>query len=50
MVLDVSGSVADIEKALGVTLRLYTHPSESRSFYAPDVEPGAPGNIPIQHM
>ena len=33
--LDVSGSAADIERALHVTLRVYQHPAEGRTFYAP---------------
>ena len=34
--LDVNGSVADIEKALHTTLRVYPHPTEARTFYAPE--------------
>ncbi len=37
--LDVNGSVADIEKALQTTLRVYPHPTEARTFYAPESEP-----------
>jgi Pro-kumamolisin, activation domain/Viral BACON domain len=37
--VDVSGAVADIERALHVTLRVYRHPREPRNFYAPDTEP-----------
>ena len=37
--LDVSGSVTDIEKALHVTMRVYQHPTEHRTFFAPDVDP-----------
>jgi uncharacterized repeat protein (TIGR03803 family) len=37
--LDVSGTVADIEKALHVRLHTYQHPTERRTFYAPDAEP-----------
>jgi subtilase family serine protease len=37
--LDVSGSVADIEKAFHVKMRVYQHPVEARTFFAPDVEP-----------
>jgi hypothetical protein len=37
--LDVHGTVADIEKAFHVTLRQYQHPTENRIFYAPDVSP-----------
>jgi subtilase family serine protease len=39
MVLDVDGSVTDVERALHVTLRTYQHPTEHRTFYAPE---GAP--------
>jgi hypothetical protein len=37
--LNVNGAVADIEKAFNVTLHLYNHPTEGRTFYAPDTEP-----------
>src|SRR5947209_10074039 len=36
LVLDVEGSVADIEKAFRVNLRMYNHPTENRTFFAPD--------------
>ena len=37
--LDVSGSVEDIERVLHVTMQVYQHPTEARTFHAPDVEP-----------
>ncbi len=37
--LDVSGAVADIEKAFHVHMRVYKHPTEDRNFFAPDAEP-----------
>jgi hypothetical protein len=37
--LTVEGAVADIEQAFQVTLRRYQHPTENRTFFAPDVEP-----------
>jgi subtilase family serine protease len=43
----VAGAVSDIEKAFGVTLRLYQHPSEDRQFYAPDVEASVDAALPI---
>ena len=43
MVLDVSGTAADIERAFHVTLRTYRHPTEARTFFAPDVEPSVAG-------
>ncbi len=37
--LDVTGSVATVEKAFHVTMGLYQHPTQNRAFYAPDREP-----------
>src|ERR1035437_8801849 len=45
--LDVSGPVADIEKALHLTLRLYRHPAEGRTFYAPEAEPALDLAVPV---
>jgi hypothetical protein len=39
MNLDVTGSVANIEEAFHVTMGVYQHPTENRTFYAPDREP-----------
>ncbi|MGD0743689.1 MAG: protease pro-enzyme activation domain-containing protein, partial [Verrucomicrobiota bacterium] len=47
VLLDVNGSVADIERALHVTLREYQHPTEKRTFHAPDVEPSLDLTVPI---
>jgi len=47
LVLDVHGSVANIERAFHVTLQSYPHPFESRVFYAPDLEPSVDPSIPI---
>jgi len=45
--LDVSGSVADIEKTFHVHLRQYQHPTETRTFYAPDSEPSVDLATPL---
>lgn len=47
MLLDVSGSVADIERAFQVKLQVYRHPTEARDFYAPDREPSVRADLPI---
>ncbi|HEX7618146.1 MAG TPA: protease pro-enzyme activation domain-containing protein, partial [Verrucomicrobiae bacterium] len=47
VLLDVSGPVPDIERAFGVTLRTYRHPTENRTFHAPDVEPSVESGVPI---
>jgi subtilase family serine protease len=39
MEVQVRGTVTAIESALHVNLRTYKHPTESRTFYAPDREP-----------
>jgi hypothetical protein len=50
VVLDVEGAVADIEKALQVTLRTYQHPNEARTFYAPDTEPSLALGVSVLHI
>jgi subtilase family serine protease len=45
--LDVSGTVSQIEHAFRVTLRTYRHPTESRLFYAPDTEPSVALHVPV---
>ena len=47
MNLDVSGSVASIEKALHVNMGVYQHPTENRTFYAPDREPTMDLAVPL---
>jgi hypothetical protein len=47
VLLDVSGSVADVERAFQITLRIYQHPRENRKFYSPDTEPSVDLNVPI---
>lgn len=45
--LDVRGTVGDIEKAFRVTLRQYRHPAEDRTFYAPDGDPSLDFEVPV---
>jgi len=47
MLLDVAGSVADVESAFQITLRTYQHPTEARTFYAPDIEPSVEAKVPV---
>ena len=46
--VDVSGSVADIEAAFHLTLRMYPHPEEARTFFAPDTEPSLDLAVPVR--
>jgi hypothetical protein len=45
--LDVNASVSDIEKALHTTMHAYRHPTEARTFYAPDSEPSLDLTLPV---
>ncbi len=50
LILNVDGAAADIEKALHLALYLYQHPTEPRTFYAPDTEPSLDLPISILHV
>jgi hypothetical protein len=50
MLVDVQAPAATIENALQLTLRLYSHPTENRTFYAPDAEPSIDADLPILHI
>jgi subtilase family serine protease len=50
MLLDVSGSVENIEKALHLHLLEYSHPKENRTFFAPDAEPALDLKVPVLHI
>jgi hypothetical protein len=39
VLLDVSGTVAELQRALHITMRTYRHPTENRTFFAPDTAP-----------
>jgi len=50
LVIDVAGPVANIEKALHVVMGEYRHPTENRTFYAPDREPTLDLAVPVLHI
>jgi len=50
MLLEVSASVTDIEHALQVRMQTYPHPTEARTFFAPDTEPSIGVGIPILNI
>ena len=50
MDVQIKGPVSAIEAAFHVTMRTYQHPTESRTFYAPDREPVADLSIPLWHI
>jgi len=47
LLLDVTGATTNLESAFQVKLRVYQHPAENRTFYAPDAEPSVETNVPI---
>jgi hypothetical protein len=47
MIVDVSGSVAEIEDAFNVRMVLRQHPTENRTYFAPDVTPSIEAGVPI---
>jgi subtilase family serine protease len=50
LVVDIDAPVATIENALHITLGVYQHPTESRTFYAPDREPTVDLDVPLLHI
>jgi subtilase family serine protease len=50
MDLQLEGSVAAIETAFHVTMGVYQHPTEGRTFYAPDREPTVDLPFPLWHI
>jgi subtilase family serine protease len=47
LLLDVSGPAANVEQAFHLTLNVYRHPTENRTFFAPAAEPSVAGDLPI---
>ena len=50
LILDVHGTVADIERALNVTMKNYQHPTEARVFYSADSEPALDLGVAVLHI
>ena len=42
--------MSNIEQAFHLRLRRYAHPTEQRTFYAPDADPTVDTNLPILHV
>jgi hypothetical protein len=47
MLLQVSAAVPEIESAFQVKLQTYQHPTENRTFHAPDRDPSVAAGVPI---
>ena len=50
MIVDVEGPVANIERAFHVNMGKYQHPTEERTFYAPDQEPTTDLSVLFWHI
>jgi subtilase family serine protease len=50
MLVNISGTVANIEKAFNVTMGVYQHPTEPRTFFAADREPTPDLDVPLWHI
>jgi uncharacterized repeat protein (TIGR03803 family) len=47
MIVGVSASAFEIEAAFHVVLQVYQHPTENRTFYAPEAEPSLDLSVPV---
>ncbi len=50
LLVDINGTVAQIEKAFDVKMGVYQHPTENRTFYSPDREPSLDLNVTVSHI
>ena len=50
LALDVSGTAAQVEQAFHISLNLYQHPTEDRTFFATDREPTVDLSVPLWHI
>jgi len=50
LLLDVTAPVTNIEQAFHVKMRVYQHPTENRTFYAPDTDLSVESDVPILHV
>jgi len=50
MLLNVSASVAEVERTFHVAIHTYRHPTEARTFHAPDAEPSIDAHVPVLNV
>jgi outer membrane protein assembly factor BamB len=48
--VEVTGTVANVENAFRITMGLYRHPTEARTFFSPDREPMVDLAQPVWHI
>jgi subtilase family serine protease len=47
LVVEVSGPVANVEAAFHVNMQVYQHPTENRTYFAPNVEPSVDAGLAL---
>jgi len=50
LLVHISGTVAQINKAFHVSMTNYRHPTENRAFYSPDREPSLALSVAVTHI
>jgi subtilase family serine protease len=50
LLVHITGTVAQVNKAFHVTMTNYRHPTEKRTFYSPDREPSLQLSVPVVHI
>lgn len=50
LIVPVSATVDQVQKAFHVSMKIYQHPTENRTFFSPDREPEIPEGISIAHI
>ena len=50
LVVPISGTVEQAQRAFYVTMKVYRHPTEERDFYSPDREPSLELKTPVAHI
>ena len=50
LLVDINGTVAQINQAFHVVMTVYQHPTENRTFYSPDREPTIDLSVPVTHI
>src|SRR2546423_685625 len=50
LIVDVSGSVTDVQRTFHIRLHNFRHPIENRTFFAPDTDPEVDAPVLIAHI
>src|SRR5262249_46188408 len=50
LVIDIEGSVAQVQQAFHVQMMTFQHPTENRTFFSPDREPSLALSVPVWHI